>query len=73
MTRFRGHQILVGGDARDAEIKTPYPAAFRRQMVDLVRSGHSPDHLAREFEPSAQSIRNWLVQADRDEGRRDDG
>lgn len=28
-------------------------------MVDLVPSGRSPDHPAREFEPSAQSIRNW--------------
>jgi transposase len=29
--------------------------------------------LAREFEPAAQSIRNWVAQADRDEGRREDG
>ena len=29
--------------------------------------------LAREFEPSAQTIRNWLAQADLDEGRRTDG
>ena len=50
-----------------------YPVEYRRQMVDLVRSGRSPDHLAREFEPSAQSIRNWVRQADRDEGRRADG
>ena len=50
-----------------------YPAEYRKQMVDLVRSGRSPDHLAREFEPSAQSIRNWVAQADRDEGRRADG
>ena len=53
--------------------RPPYPAEFRRQMVDLVRSGRSPGHLAREFEPSAQSIRNWVVEADRDDGRRDDG
>ena len=45
-----------------------YPAEYRQQMVDLVRSGRSPDQLAREFEPSAQSIRNWVAQADRDEG-----
>ncbi len=50
-----------------------YPAEYRQQMVDLVRSGRSPDQLAREFEPSAQSIRNWVAQADRDEGRRADG
>ena len=47
------------------------PAEYRQQMVDLVRSGRSPDHLAREFEPSAQSIRNWARQADRDDGRHD--
>jgi transposase len=29
--------------------------------------------LAGEFEPTAQSIRNWVRQADRDEGRREDG
>jgi transposase len=29
--------------------------------------------LARKFEPTAQSIRNWVAQADRDTGRRDDG
>ena len=41
-------------------------------MVEPVRSGRSPDRLAREFEPSAQSIRNWVTQADRDDGGRDD-
>ena len=30
-----------------------YPAVFRQQMVDLVRSGRTPGELAREFEPSA--------------------
>ena len=50
-----------------------YPAAFREQTVELVRSGRSPEELAREFEPSAQAIRNWVAQADRDEGRRADG
>ena len=50
-----------------------YPAEYRKQMVDLVRSGRSPDQLAREFEPSGQTIRNWVAQADRDEGRRADG
>ncbi len=53
--------------------RSRYPAEYRQQMVDLVRSGRSPDQLAREFEPSAQSIRNWVAQADRDEGRRSDG
>ncbi len=51
----------------------PYPPEFRRQMVELVRTGRSPEKLAQEFEPSAESIRNWVRQADLDEGRRTDG
>ena len=33
----------------------------------------TPEELGREFEPSAQSIRSWVHQANRDEGRRADG
>ena len=51
----------------------PYPPEYRREMVELVRSGRSPEELAREFEPSAGAIRNWVRQADLDEGRRSDG
>jgi transposase len=42
-------------------------------MVELVRSGRNPEQLAKEFEPSAQTIRNWVCQADLDGGRRSDG
>jgi len=51
----------------------PYPPKFQRQMVELVRAGRNPEELAKEFEPAAQAIRNWVAQADRDAGRRDDG
>lgn len=51
----------------------PYPPEYRERMIELVRSGRSPESLAKEFEPSAQGIRNWLRQADRDAGRRRDG
>jgi len=50
-----------------------YPPEFRRRMIELVRSGRTPEDLGRHFEPSAQSIRNWVCQADLDEGRRTDG
>jgi transposase len=50
-----------------------YMPAFRRQMVELVRAGRSPEELSREFEPTAQSIRNWVAQTDRDAGRGDGG
>lgn len=50
-----------------------YPPEFRRQMIELVRAGESPEALAKEFEPSAQSIRMWVKQAERDAGQRTDG
>ena len=41
---------------------------MKRQIVELVRAGRSPAELAREFEPTAQTIQNWIRQADREEG-----
>lgn len=46
-----------------AKTRAPYAPEFRRQMVDLVRAGRDPDDLAREYEPTAQSIRNWVAGA----------
>jgi transposase len=56
-----------------ARKSAPYTPEFRRQMIELVRSGRSAENLAKEFEPTAQAIRNWVAQAERDTGRRDDG
>ena len=50
-----------------------YPLEFRQRIVELVRVGRRPGELAREFEPSAESINAWVKQANRDEGRREDG
>ena len=50
-----------------------YPPEYRRRMVELVRGGRTPEALSREFEPTAQSIRQWVRQADLDEGKRTDG
>ena len=35
---------------------SPYAPEYRRQMVELVRSGRTPRELAREFECSASAI-----------------
>jgi transposase len=51
----------------------PYPPELRRRLVELVRSGRSAESLAEEYEPSGQAIRNWVRQAERDEGKRKDG
>ena len=50
-----------------------YPPEYKEEFVGLVRAGRSPGSLAREFEPSEQTVRNWVKQADVDEGRRSDG
>ncbi len=50
-----------------------YPPEYKARMVEWVRAGRTPAELAREFEPSANTIRNWVRQADLDEGRRRDG
>lgn len=55
-----------------ARTRRPYSPEFRRQMVDLVHSGRDPADLAREFEPTAQSISYWVAQANRQEGRREE-
>jgi len=46
--------------------RAPYPAEFRQQIVELVRAGRISEELAKEFEPTAQTIHNWGKQADRD-------
>lgn len=51
----------------------PYPAEFRAQMIELVRAGRKPEELSKEFEPTAQTIYNWVAQAGRDTGKRHDG
>ena len=56
-----------------AKTRGAYPPEFRRQMVELVHAGRTPEELAHEFEPTAQSIRNWVAQWARNGGRGDGG
>ena len=59
------------GESAMAKRQPIYTREFRRQMVELVRAGRSPEELAAEFEPTAQSIRNWVAQSARNAGRGD--
>ena len=38
----------------------PYPEEYRQQILELARAGRSAEELAKEFEPTAQCIRNWI-------------
>jgi len=42
-------------------------------IVELARNGRTPSDLAEEFEPTEATIRNWLKQADRDDGKSAEG
>ena len=56
-----------------AKTRPPYPPEFRRRILDLARSGRTPESLEKEFHLSAQTVRNWKRQDELDTGRRHDG
>ena len=66
LPRFRGHRIIWVRSTM-AKTRRAYPPEFRRQIVELVYGGRTPEELAQEFEPTAQSIRNWVAQFERNE------
>jgi transposase len=47
-----------------------YPPAYREQIIALARAGRTSKELAKEFEPSEQTIRNWIFQDEADRGER---
>jgi transposase len=57
-----------------AKSKPPYPPEFRAEAVRLARSGQpSLAQIARDLGVSDGALRNWVKQADLNEGRRSDG
>jgi transposase len=54
--------------------RPPYPPEFRVETVRLLRSGATTiRQVSQDVGVSQQTLRNWLRQADLDDGRRDDG
>ena len=53
--------------------RNPYPTEFREQLVALARAGRSVESLAREYEPCAATIHEWVRQAAGDDGELPDG
>jgi transposase len=49
--------------------RPPYPPEFRRQAVELIRSGTSIKEAAADLGVSEQTLRNWVRQGDVDAGR----
>ena len=54
--------------------RPPYPPEFRREAIKLVRiSSKSQHQIAEDLGISDVTLRNWVKQAERDEGKRPDG
>jgi transposase len=51
----------------------PYSPEYRRRILELAHAGRSINELACEFEPTAETIRQWVKQAALDDGLRSDG
>ena len=49
--------------------RPPYPPEFRRQAIELIRSGTPLKQVASELGVSEQTLRNWRRQEDVDAGR----
>jgi transposase-like protein len=74
LPRFRGHPIIgAERSVHDAEEPSAVPAGVPATHCRTGAQRGTPEELSRQFEPSAQAIRTWVRQADRDEGRRQDG
>ena len=41
-----------------------YSAEFKEQILDLIRTGRTPRELAKEYEPTEETIRKWILEAD---------
>jgi len=50
-----------------------YTPEFKRQMVDLSRSGRTARSLSQEYGPTPWTIALWVKQAKRDAGKGDGG
>jgi transposase len=50
-----------------------YPPEFRREAVQMVRSGRAVRDVAESLGVNQQSIRNWVKQDQLDRHERDDG
>ena len=64
--------VVVSG--KEVQMPRPHPPEFRRRAVELARLREKPvAQIAQDLGISDSCLRNWMRQADLDEGRRADG
>jgi transposase len=54
---------------RGSNFKKPYPLEFRREAVELVRSGRPLGEIAVDLGVSTETLRMWVRRAEVDAGR----
>ena len=75
LTRFR-RGCLGKTEKEDPQCQErihEYAPEYRQRIIELARAGRSVSELARQFEPTVETIRTWVKQAELDEGLRSDG
>jgi transposase len=57
---------------KDAAVPAPHPLEFRQRAVELARQGNQPvAAVAKQLSISESCLRNWMAQADADDGATD--
>jgi transposase len=60
---------VASATRKDVVVPAPHPPEFRQRAVELARLGEQPIAvLARQLSISESCLRNWMAQADADDG-----
>ena len=60
---------MAPATGKDVAVPAPHPPEFRRRAVELARLGEQPiSALAKQLSISESCLRNWMAQADADDG-----
>lgn len=51
---------MTKGKGKLPRSRVAYPSGLRAELLKRVAGGESPEELAKRFEPTAQTIRNWV-------------
>jgi transposase len=63
---------MIAREVSDAENETALPAGLPAEAIRLIRSGLKPlSEIAKDLGVTDQTLRNWVRQADVDEGSRE--
>jgi transposase len=63
---------VAAATGKDDPVPAPHPPEFRQRAVELARQGNQPvAAVAKQLSISESCLRNWMAQADADDGATD--